>query len=214
MRAPALLLQRDRAREARRIPQRHLLGETCSGIRRSQRPCADTRPGACRSRGESYGPRVHRRRRRRLWRFPDDGHASEWLCEHSHLSVDSTTASTLTDAYIAAAVRCAPPDNKPTPEEIHACRPHLHAELECLPNVKVVVALGKIAFDVWWRVMQEKGIADETTTRVRSRCGLQGSGLASRDRVLSSKPAEHEHRKAHCSDDVWCVQQDREATPP
>lgn len=66
---------------------------------------------------------------------------------------------TLTDAYIAAAVRCAPPDNKPTPEEIHACRPHLHAELECLPNVKVVVALGKIAFDVWWRVMQEKGIA-------------------------------------------------------
>jgi len=66
---------------------------------------------------------------------------------------------TLIDAYIAATVRCAPPDNKPTPEEIHACRPHLHAELDELPNVKVVVALGRIAFDVWWRVMQEKGIA-------------------------------------------------------
>ncbi len=65
---------------------------------------------------------------------------------------------TLHDAYIAAAVRCAPPDNKPTPEEIHACRPHLHAELEYLPNVKVVVALGKIAFDVWWSVMREKGV--------------------------------------------------------
>ena len=65
---------------------------------------------------------------------------------------------TLTDAYIAAAVRCAPPDNKPTPEEIHACRPHLHAELEHLPNVKVVVALGKIAFDAWWAAMREKGI--------------------------------------------------------
>ncbi len=65
---------------------------------------------------------------------------------------------TLTDAYIAAAVRCAPPDNKPTLEEIHACRPHLHAELAHLPNVKVVVALGKIAFDVWWRVMQERGV--------------------------------------------------------
>jgi len=65
---------------------------------------------------------------------------------------------TLTDAYIAAAVRCAPPDNKPTPEEIHACRPHLHAELQHLPNVTVVVALGKIAFDVWWRVMQERGV--------------------------------------------------------
>ena len=65
---------------------------------------------------------------------------------------------TLKDAYIAAAVRCAPPDNKPTPEEIHACRPHLHAELQHLPNVKVVVTLGKIAFDVWWRVMQERGV--------------------------------------------------------
>ena len=65
---------------------------------------------------------------------------------------------TLTDAYIAAAVRCAPPDNKPTLDEIHACRPHLHAELEHLPNVRVVVALGKIAFDMWWRVMEERGV--------------------------------------------------------
>ena len=62
----------------------------------------------------------------------------------------------LNDAYIAAAVRCAPPDNKPTPEEIHACQPHLEAELAQLPNVRVVVALGKIAFDVWWRVMAGK----------------------------------------------------------
>jgi uracil-DNA glycosylase family 4 len=65
---------------------------------------------------------------------------------------------TLNDAYIAAAVRCAPPDNKPTPEEIHACRPHLHAELRHLPNLNVVVALGKIAFDAWWTVMREKGV--------------------------------------------------------
>lgn len=64
----------------------------------------------------------------------------------------------LADAYIAAAVRCAPPDNKPTPEEIHACQPHLEAELAQLPNVQVVVALGKIAFDVWWRVMAGKGV--------------------------------------------------------
>ena len=64
----------------------------------------------------------------------------------------------LSDAYIAAAVRCAPPDNKPTPAEIDACRPHLHAELAHLPNVRVVVALGKIAFDVWWRVMAERGV--------------------------------------------------------
>lgn len=64
----------------------------------------------------------------------------------------------LSDAYIAAAVRCAPPDNKPTPEEIHACQPHLEAELAHLPNVQVVVTLGKIAFDVWWRVMLARGV--------------------------------------------------------
>ena len=71
-------------------------------------------------------------------------------------SIDDGLA--LTDAYIAAAVRCAPPDNKPTPEEIHACQPHLEAELAQLPNIQVVVALGRIAFDAWWRVMAGKGV--------------------------------------------------------
>jgi uracil-DNA glycosylase family 4 len=65
----------------------------------------------------------------------------------------------LRDAFIAAAVRCAPPDNKPTPDEIRACRAHLEAELDELKNVRVVVALGKIAFDVWWSVMAARGLA-------------------------------------------------------
>jgi uracil-DNA glycosylase len=52
----------------------------------------------------------------------------------------------LKDAYIAAAVRCAPPDNKPSPGEIRACQPHLDAEWQALGNVRVVVALGGIAF--------------------------------------------------------------------
>ena len=64
----------------------------------------------------------------------------------------------LTDAFIAAAVRCAPPDNKPTPQEIVACQSHLEAELAQLPNIQVVVALGRIAFDAWWRVMAGKGV--------------------------------------------------------
>ena len=64
----------------------------------------------------------------------------------------------LNDAFIAAAVRCAPPDNKPTPEEILACQSHLEAELAQLPNIQVVVLLGKIAFDAWWRVMAGKGV--------------------------------------------------------
>ena len=65
----------------------------------------------------------------------------------------------LRDAFIAAAVRCAPPDNKPTPEEIVACQSHLEAELDELKNVRIVVALGKIAFDVWWKLMAGRGLA-------------------------------------------------------
>src|SRR3982751_2663676 len=56
---------------------------------------------------------------------------------------------TLRDAYILAAVRCAPPDNKPTPDEIVRCRPHMTAEIAALPRVRVVVALGKIGHDAF-----------------------------------------------------------------
>src|SRR5712664_3635914 len=50
----------------------------------------------------------------------------------------------LHDTYIAAAVRCAPPDNKPTQDEISNCLPHLDAEVAALPRLRVVVALGRI----------------------------------------------------------------------
>lgn len=52
----------------------------------------------------------------------------------------------LQDCYITAAVHCAPPDNKPLPEEFTACRPYLLQELTLLKQVRVVVALGQIAF--------------------------------------------------------------------
>jgi uracil-DNA glycosylase family 4 len=65
----------------------------------------------------------------------------------------------LSDAYIASAVRCAPPDNKPLPEEIDRCRDHLEAELAQLPNIRVVVALGKIGFDAWLQLLKRRGIA-------------------------------------------------------
>jgi uracil-DNA glycosylase family 4 len=55
----------------------------------------------------------------------------------------------LRDAYILSAVRCAPPDNKPTPDEIRRCRRHLGAEIAALPRVRVVVALGRIGHDAY-----------------------------------------------------------------
>jgi uracil-DNA glycosylase family 4 len=53
----------------------------------------------------------------------------------------------LTDLWISAVVRCAPPDNKPAPEELRNCAPWLDDELDLLKNLRVVVCLGKIAFD-------------------------------------------------------------------
>jgi uracil-DNA glycosylase family 4 len=65
----------------------------------------------------------------------------------------------LTDAFIAAAVRCAPPDNKPSTEEIANCLPHLDAEIAALPRVHVVVALGKIGFDAYLQLLKKRGVA-------------------------------------------------------
>lgn len=63
----------------------------------------------------------------------------------------------LTDVWIAAAVRCAPPDNKPTPQEITNCHSHLINELDALPRLSVYVALGRIAFDAILRLFRDRG---------------------------------------------------------
>ena len=52
--------------------------------------------------------------------------------------------------------RCAPPDNKPTVEEIRTCRPYLERELDLLKNVQVVVALGRLAFDVYLGILRDR----------------------------------------------------------
>jgi uracil-DNA glycosylase len=53
----------------------------------------------------------------------------------------------LIDAWITAVVRCAPPGNKPLPEEIAACAPYLDEEIAALPRLRVIVCLGRIGFD-------------------------------------------------------------------
>jgi len=64
----------------------------------------------------------------------------------------------LTDAFIAAAVRCAPPDNKPTTAEVANCLSHLDAEIAALPRIRVVVALGRIGFDAFLQLLKRRGI--------------------------------------------------------
>jgi uracil-DNA glycosylase len=59
----------------------------------------------------------------------------------------------LKDVYITAAIRCAPPNNKPLPSELANCSQYLVSELQILNNVKVVILLGKIGFDAYCRAV-------------------------------------------------------------
>jgi len=63
----------------------------------------------------------------------------------------------LTNAYISATCRCAPPDNKPLPKEIENCRGYLEREMEIL-KPKAVLALGKIAWDAYLEILKQRGV--------------------------------------------------------
>ncbi len=62
----------------------------------------------------------------------------------------------LSDCLITAAMRCAPPHNKPTPRQLRNCSSYLLAEFDALPRLHVIVALGKIGFDAALRVLRER----------------------------------------------------------
>lgn len=64
---------------------------------------------------------------------------------------------TLADAFITAVGRCAPPDNRPTPAELAACRPFLARECSLMPQVQVIVALGQIAFEGCLTLLRHAG---------------------------------------------------------
>lgn len=91
--------------------------------------------------------------------------SGDWLYEALHhfgfanqaSSTHAEDGLTLTDCYIGATVRCAPPANKPTPEEFTNCRPFVLRELQLLKSVRVVVVLGKIAFDHYLKASRELG---------------------------------------------------------
>ncbi len=78
-------------------------------------------------------------------------------------SVHRRDGLTLRDCYITATLRCAPPRNKPTVNEIANCKPFLLREVEMLKNVRVVIGLGKIGFDAALNAYRELGRVDFTT---------------------------------------------------
>jgi len=72
-------------------------------------------------------------------------------------SVSRDDGQKLTNCYITASLRCAPPQNKPTPQEQSNCRPFLEEEFRLLTNVRAVLALGRIAHDTYLRLLQQHG---------------------------------------------------------
>lgn len=92
----------------------------------------------------------------RTGRFFTGDRSGDWLFRAMHraglanqaLSVSTDDGLALRGAFVTAAVRCAPPGNKPTPDERDACRPFLHRELALLADLRVVVCLGAFAYEV------------------------------------------------------------------
>src|SRR5262249_34162499 len=72
-------------------------------------------------------------------------HRGGWANQPTSTACDD--GLTLTDAYIATVVRCAPPDNKPSPAERDRCLPYFERELRALARVRAIVALGAFAWD-------------------------------------------------------------------
>lgn len=73
-------------------------------------------------------------------------------------AVDRNDGMKLKDLYITAAVRCAPPDNKPLPSELANCSTFLDREIAGLKNVNIVIALGKIGFDAYLNHVKRRGL--------------------------------------------------------
>ena len=100
--------------------------------------------------------------------------SGDWLFDALHhagfanqpTSVHAGDGLRLRDAYITATIRCAPPDNKPRPDESLACRPYLLDELRLLDRVRVVVGLGRIGWEAYLRARRALGAAPPATRPV------------------------------------------------
>jgi uracil-DNA glycosylase family 4 len=81
-------------------------------------------------------------------------------------AVHRTDGLRLRGLWIGSVVRCAPPGDKPTPDEVRSCAAHLTAEVQALPKVKVVVCLGKIAWDGYLAHLLAAGVIERRSKYV------------------------------------------------
>ena len=95
------------------------------------------------------------------------GGSGEWVARALHRHGFATQSASrrwgdgfrLRDTYITAALHCVPPDNRPLPRELARCAPYLVEELRLLRRVRVVIALGRVAFDAYLRAVATLGVA-------------------------------------------------------
>ena len=107
----------------------------------------------------------------------------------------------LTDCYITASARCAPPDNKPTPKELANCRPYLEAELSLLHRVRVVLVLGRIAFESYWRTVRRPG--GQAVARPRFAHGSDSSTTDGTTLLCSYHPSRQNTNTGKLTREMW-----------
>lgn len=100
----------------------------------------------------------------------------------------------LNDAYITAALKCAPPENRPTTLELGNCSQYLMAELRALQNVRVVLALGRIAFDAYCKAENIRGTFGH---------GLQITLLNGKILIASYHPSRQNTNTGRLTWDMW-----------
>jgi len=97
----------------------------------------------------------------------------------------------LRDCYITATIHCAPPNNKPLPSELLNCRPYLIEEHRLLARVRVIVALGRLAFETAQTIYREKGEIKRTKApRPRFAHGAEVSMPEGRTIIASFHPSQ------------------------
>ncbi len=107
----------------------------------------------------------------------------------------------LTGVYISATARCAPPDNRPTPEEIANCAPFLDREFQLLGERRLILALGAIAFEAVCRLIERQGTE---LPRPRPRFGHGAEYTLGPVRVLASyHPSRQNTQTGRLTDSMW-----------
>ena len=154
---PRLVAHRERVArdEGRALPRLDLLGSTRARLRRSARAAARGRARAGGARRQS-----HRAASSRATRAATGSTAALHRAGFANqpTSVARDDGLRLRDAYVTAVARCAPPGNRPTPDELATCRRFLVAELALLRRLRVVVVLGKIAHDGFLAAARLRGV--------------------------------------------------------